>query len=219
MDEKPSLPRRIIAAAGGFLLLLVLAVVAAAPADAICSGDTCGGGGGGQTSTFTSVLTVDPSATGQVTITAADGTQSTCNATPCTITDEQTVLSGTRPTTGWPSYTLHWSGSHVTWDGWSGACSGWGDCTVVNDAEAKTATASSHVVATAVTVNVPSPTYRDSVVRASATGDLGPFTFEWKECGGLFQFCNDVPATNINSISQLLTTGLPNGEHSYALYV
>jgi hypothetical protein len=222
MDEKLSLPQRIAGAGAALLTLVFLAVVAASPARAACPIDQpdCGR----QPSDFTSTLTITPPASGQVIVTAAGGIQTVCSTSqpaPCTISDTRTVLNDIRPTTGWPTYTLHWSGSHATWDGWSGACTGFSDCTVTNDQDTKSVTATTHVTPTTVTVNVPNPVYADSTFSAFASGDLGPFTFSWVDCGsnGIFSNCISRQMTSGANYSSFFLNGLADGTYHYALVI
>ncbi|HZZ96846.1 MAG TPA: Ig-like domain-containing protein [Jatrophihabitantaceae bacterium] len=186
MTETASRARRFGAFAALVVALLVpfvAAVVVAAPAHAAPC-ETCGGGGGDQPVPWTSSITVTAPATG--TIVAMSGTTRVidCGAAGNDCSQSVTTMAFERPTSGWPTYTFSYSGLSGYIAEWSGACSGFGACSVTNDQESQSLAATAHdVQAPSVSIVAPtrvSPTTTMSATVADNSGS--PVLDTWQLC-------------------------------------
>jgi hypothetical protein len=203
---RPSLLARIVALFAGALMLIGVAViVAAAPASAVdcldCPGG--GGGGGGGTNMYSAQLTVTRPTAGVVTSSPAGLNCPASGGGSCTITDSQITSDSAWPTTGWPTYTLTWSGGGSGYaPGWSGACTG-SVCSVVNDGDKTvTVTPYDNAAPQLVGVQVPQRVGPSTPMTASATDNSGSVAgYRWFVCAGDVSTCSAQRSSQSSSIT------------------
>jgi hypothetical protein len=196
------------------VLIQVTIAVAAAPAHALPCEPDCGGGGGGGT-VFTSTITVSPPALGTVHGRAAgdttDAIACSANGGTCSVTDEQAAL--TRPTgAAWPSYTFTYQGPTGYDVSWSGACTGPGQCTVVNSAAHTSLTATAVDVAPPdVSINSPGRVGPHTTISVVGSDNAGMGRYDWYLCHPDGTACGLFAGGDQTSIVNI--TNQPSGDY------